>query len=159
MKPLLLSPINDSVAAVTHENEALLYALIRYCIDSIYGYCLRHHNGTRIRTRIRTRSIVRVVYQNLRFDGDFLQATKCAFRSSPNRNFVDDSCHPRSLLAYSYFRASIEQPTKPHTAFLRRLVGRILVRRPPDLPDLLLRPCNIINNVKVTIIRQYTECR
>ena len=26
-------------------------------------------------------------------------------------------------------------------AFLHGLVGRILVRRPPDLPDLLLRPC------------------
>ena len=38
------------------------------------------------------------------------------------------------------FRAKIEQPTKAHTAFLRGLVGWILVRRPPDLPDLLLRP-------------------
>ena len=39
------------------------------------------------------------------------------------------------------FRATIEQPAKAHTAFLRWLVGQILVQRPPDLPDLLLRPC------------------
>ena len=42
------------------------------------------------------------------------------------------------------FRATIEQSTKAHTAFSRGLVGQILVRRPPDLPDLLLRPCILV---------------
>ena len=40
--------------------------------------------------------------------------------SSPNRNLVVDSCHPKSLLAYT-FRATIEQPTKAHTAFFARV--------------------------------------
>ena len=122
MKPLSLSP-NDSVTAVTLENEALLYArslflfffyfyffgVEKHCISrnrkttfvqmqkgSITVrvlYCLRR-NGTRICAR----SIVSVVSQNLCFDGDFFQVTKCAFLQ-PNRNLVDDSCHPRSLLA------------------------------------------------------------
>ena len=37
------------------------------------------------------------------------------------------------------FRATIEQHTKAHTIFLRGLVSQTLVRRPLDLPDLLLR--------------------
>ena len=48
------------------------------------------------------------------------------------------------------FRATIEQSTKAHTAFSRGLVGQILVRRPPDLPDLLLRPCIQIASVRLT---------
>ena len=41
-------------------------------------------------------------------------------------------------------RGRIEQPAEAHTAFLRGLIGRILVRRPLDLPDLLLRPCLVL---------------
>ena len=52
----LLSP-NDSVAAVTLQNEALLYAFF-----IVFAAVM-----------------ARVVSRNLRFDGDFLQATKCAF--------------------------------------------------------------------------------
>ena len=68
LKPLLPSS-NDSV---TLENEA------DYCMR------LRRRNGTRIRAR----SIVSVVSQNLRCDGDFLQATKCVFLQ-PQQNLVD----------------------------------------------------------------------
>ena len=80
MKLLSLSP-NDSVAAVMLENEALLYAFF-----IVLAAVMAH---------VFARSIMSAVSLNLRFDGDFLQATK----SSPNRNIVDDSCHPRSLLA------------------------------------------------------------
>ena len=55
--------------------------------------------------------------------------------SSPNRNLVDDSCH-QSL------RGTIEQPHQSsYDIFARVIVGQIMVRRPLDLPDLLLRPC------------------
>ena len=61
MKPLSLRP-NDSVAAVMLENETLLYAVFAAVIACAFAL-----------------SIVSVVSQNLRFDGVFLQATKCAF--------------------------------------------------------------------------------
>ena len=64
-KPLSLSP-NDSVAAVTLENETLLYAFFIAF--------------TAVMARVFTRDLfARVVSQNLRYDGDSLQATKCAF--------------------------------------------------------------------------------
>ena len=77
-----------------------------------------------------------VVSQNLRFDG---QATKCAFLQ-PQRKSCGSQLSSEVPSSVATFRATIEQPTKAHTAFLRGLVGRILVRRMPDLPDLLLRP-------------------
>ena len=73
--------------------------------------CLRRRNGTRIRAR----SIVSVVSQNLCFDGDFLQATKCAFLQPQQKSGGRQlSSEVRSSVAT--FRATIEQPTKPHTA-------------------------------------------
>ena len=47
-----------------------------------------------------------VVSQNLRFD-----RRQSVLSSSPNRNLVDDSCHPRSL-SVATFRATIEPPAE-----------------------------------------------
>ena len=70
---------------------------------------------------------VSVVSQNLRFDGDFRRLS--VFFSSPNRNLVDLllSKVPSSIAT---LRGTNKQPDEAHTAILRRLVGRILVRRP-----------------------------
>ena len=82
-----------------------------------------------------------IASQNLCFDGDFLQATKCAFLQLQQK-FCGWQLSAEVPSSVATFRGTIEQPTNAHTAFLRGLVGRILVRQPPDLPDLLLRPCS-----------------
>ena len=94
-------------------------------------------------TRIHSQSIVSVFSQNLCFDWDFLQATNCAFLQPQQKScrWQLSSEVPSSV---DTFRATIEQPTKVYTAFLRGLVGRILVRWPLDLPNLLLRPCTFL---------------
>ena len=71
-----------------------------------------------------------------------LTVTKCAFLQ-PQQKSCGWQLSSEVPSSVATFRATIEQPTKAHTAFLRGLVGRILVRRPLDLPDLLLRPCLI----------------
>ena len=75
LKLLLLSP-NDSVAVVTLENEELLYASVT---DSRVIYCERSFPKRTLRQKFSS--------------GDKV------FPSSPKRNLVDDSCHPKSLLA------------------------------------------------------------
>ena len=69
---------------------------------------------------------MRAVSQNLRFDEDFLQATKCAFLQRQQK-FCGWQLSSEVPSSVATFRATIEQPTKAHTAFLRGLVGRILV--------------------------------
>ena len=81
-------------------------------------------------------------FPNLLFDGDFLRATKSAFLQ-PQQKSCGRQLSSEVPSSIATFKATIKQPTKARTAFLRGLVGRILVRRPPDLPDLLLRPCGI----------------
>ena len=105
-----------------------------YCTRVLY--CLRR--------RTRARSIVSAVSQNLRFDGDFLEATKCFLQ--PQQKSCGWQLSSEVPSSVATFRATIEQPTKAHTAFLRGLVGQTLVRRPPALPALLLRPCLIRNS-------------
>ena len=77
--------------------------------------CLCRRNGTRIHAQ----SIVSVVSQNLCFDGDFLQATKCAFLQPQQKSggWQLSSKVPSNVAT---FRATIE-PTKPHTALLHGL--------------------------------------
>ena len=81
LKPSSLRP-NDSLAAVTLENEALLYAffiVFAALMERVFAI------------------YVSVVSQNLRFDGAFFRRQN-KLASNPNSNLVDDSCHPRSLL-------------------------------------------------------------
>ena len=61
-----------------------------------------------------------------------LHLLKACLSPAPNGNLLDDSYLPRSLLHCASVLLDLD------TAFLRVLVGRILVRRPPDL---FLRPC------------------
>ena len=82
-------------------------------------------------------------FPNLRFDGDFLQATKCAF-IQPQQKSRGRQLSSEVPSSVATFRVTIEQPIKadrPTAFFARVIVGRTLVRRPPDRPDLLLRPC------------------
>ena len=100
-----------------------------YCMRS----CLRLRNGTRIHAQFTAceRSSPKLTLRRKLSSGD-----KVFFSPAPT-----EILWMRVVSSVATFRATIEQPTKAHTVFLRRLVGRRLVRRPPDLPDLLLRSC------------------
>ena len=79
-----LSP-NDSVAAITLENEAFTV--------SVLFYCLRRRNGTRICAIYCERS-----FPKLNASAETFFRRRSVLSSSPSRNLVDDSRHPRSLL-------------------------------------------------------------
>ena len=61
-------------------------------------------------------------FPNLRFDGDFLQATKCAFLK-PQKKSRGRQLSSEIRSSVATFRVTIEQPTKAHrpTAFFAQV--------------------------------------
>ena len=103
---LLLSPFwNRCHRVLTIRLQQLQSRLRHYCMRSLFSY-------------LPARSIVSVVSQNLRFEGDFPQETKCAFLQ-PQQKSCGWQLSSEVPSSVATFRATIEQPTKAHTAILR----------------------------------------
>ena len=138
MKPLSLSP-NDSTAAVKLENDPLLYAFFI------------------VVAAVTARAYSRVIYCKHSFPKLTLRRRLSRGHKvfpSATTEILWMTVVIRGPSSVATFRATIEQSTKAHTAFSRGLVGQILVRRPPDLPDLLLRPCKVLHVCEVGSMEQ-----